>query len=177
MSMEIHCLSDRQLSSMAEWQHAIDAEGFALALSTARPIHSLEGFVPAQSGEMESGFECYHDDDSELLVAYASVDFGHPWRFALSFRWGGNLAACLAAYQAGAAYAKATGGVVFDPEQAKSWRRKRQSRRPGNWKRTCGRPSYRPAVSERGMSAPGAVTLRNALRSLTLPRKSAYSGN
>jgi len=91
--------------------------GFALTLSTARPIHGLEGFVPAQSGEMESGFECYHDDDSELLVAYASVDFGHPWRFALSFRWGGNLAACLAAYQAGAAYAKATGGVLFDPEQ------------------------------------------------------------
>lgn len=115
--MEIHCLSDRQLNSMAEWQHAIDAEGFALELSSGRPFHSLNGFVPAQAGEKESGFECYHDDASELLVAYASVDFGHPWKFALSLRWGGDLEACLAAYQAGAAYAKAAAGVVFDPEQ------------------------------------------------------------
>jgi hypothetical protein len=115
MSMEIHCLSDRQLNSMADWQHAIDAEGVALGLSTAHPFHSLKGFVPARSGEKESGFECYHDDAPELLVAYESVDFGHPWKFALSFRWGGNLEACLAAYQAAAAYAKATGRVVFDP--------------------------------------------------------------
>ena len=114
MSMEIHCLSDRQLNSMAGWQQAIDAEGFALQLSTTRPFQSLNGFLPAQSGKTETGFECYHDDASELLVEHDDIDFGHPWEFALSFCWGANLSACVAAYMAAAAYAKATDGIVFD---------------------------------------------------------------
>jgi hypothetical protein len=117
MSVEIHCLSDRQLNSIASWQHAIDAEGFALQLSTVRPFQSLKGFLPAQAGERETGFECYHDNAAELLAAYEQVDFKHPWKFALSFRWGGDLSACLAAYMAAAAYAGATDGVVFDPEE------------------------------------------------------------
>ncbi len=117
MSMEIHCLSDRQLDSIVDWQRAIDAQGFALELSNACPFRSLKGFLPAQSGATETGFECFHDDPAELLVAYDFIDFGHPWKFALSFRWGGNLSACLAAYMAAAAYAKATDGVVFDPEE------------------------------------------------------------
>ena len=117
MSMEIHVLSDRQLNSITDWQQAIDAEGFTLQLSTARSFQSVKGFLPAQSGEAKTGFECYHDDAAELLVDYQTVDFGHAWKFALSFRWGGNLMACLAAYMAAAAYAKAADGVVFDPEE------------------------------------------------------------
>jgi hypothetical protein len=117
MSMEIHALSDRQLASIADWQQAIDAEGFALRLSDARPFENLKGFLPAHSGEKKTGFECYHDDAQELLVEHDAFEFGRPWKFALSFRWGGNLDACLAAYMAAAAYAKATDGVVFDTEE------------------------------------------------------------
>jgi hypothetical protein len=117
MSMEIHVLSDRQLNSITDWQQAIDAEGLTLQLSTARSFQSLKGFLPAQSGETRTGFECYHDDAAELLVDHKSVDFGHAWKFALSFRWGGNLMECLAAYVAAAAYAKAADGIVFDPEE------------------------------------------------------------
>jgi hypothetical protein len=117
MSMEIHCLSDRQLDSIIDWQQAIDAQGFALKLSNSCPFASLKGFLPAQSGETETGFECYHDDPDELLVEYDNIDFGHSWKFALSFRWGGDLSECLAAYMAAAAYAKATDGVVFDSEE------------------------------------------------------------
>src|SRR5258708_2916008 len=117
MSMEIHCLSDRQLNSIAGWQQAIDAEGFALQLSTTRSFQNLNGFLPVRSGKTETGFECYHDDAPELLIEYDDIDFGHPWEFALSFRWGGTFSACVAAYMAAAAYAKATDGVVFDTEE------------------------------------------------------------
>jgi hypothetical protein len=119
MSMEIHALSDRQLTSIAEWQQAIDAEGFGLRLSAARPFESLKGFLPAHSGEEKTGFECYHDDARELLAAYSAFDFGRPWKFVLSFRWSANLAACLAAYMAATAYAKATDGVVFEAEESR----------------------------------------------------------
>jgi hypothetical protein len=117
MSMEIHALSDRQLASIADWQQAIDAEGFGLRLSAARAFENLRGFLQAQSGEVKTGFECYHVDARQLLVAHDGLDFGRLWKFALSFRWGGNLAECLAAYMAAAAYVKATEGVVFDPQE------------------------------------------------------------
>jgi hypothetical protein len=117
MSMEIHALSDRRLASIAEWQQAIDAEGFALRLSAAGLFENLHGFLPAQSAEKKTGFECFHDDAHELLAAYGTLDFGRAWKFALSFRRGRNLAECLAAYMAAAAYARATDGVVFDTEE------------------------------------------------------------
>jgi hypothetical protein len=53
------------------------------------------------------------------LAAYGAFDFGRPWKFVLSFRWGADLAACLAAYMAASADAKATDGVVFDAEEGR----------------------------------------------------------
>ncbi|HEY2227360.1 MAG TPA: hypothetical protein VGI22_06375 [Xanthobacteraceae bacterium] len=75
--------------------------------------------MPAHSGESKTGFECCHDDAHELLAAYGAFDFGRPWKFVLLFRWGANLAACLAAYMAASADAKATDGVVFDAEEGR----------------------------------------------------------
>jgi hypothetical protein len=139
MSLEIHALSDRKLASIADWQQAIEAEGFGLQLSAARAFEDLKGFLPAQSGGTKTGFECYHDDARELLVEYDGIDFGREWKFALSFRWGGNLVACLAAYMAATAYAKATDGVVFDteegqiltPQQATEYARQMERDLPG----------------------------------------------
>lgn len=45
------------------------------------------------------------------------LDFGHEWTHALSFRWGADIYASPAAYMAGAAYAKATDGIVLDCEE------------------------------------------------------------
>ena len=42
MSIEIFVLSDRKLGSIAEWQRAIDREGFDLKLDTSRPIEDTE---------------------------------------------------------------------------------------------------------------------------------------
>jgi hypothetical protein len=53
------------------------------------------------------------------MADYGDIDFGRRWKYALAFRWGADLRACVAAYMAGAAYAQATGGVLLDCEQGK----------------------------------------------------------
>lgn len=117
MSMEIYVLSDRQLNSLAEWQKAIDAGGFALALSSDRPFTALGGFLPVKVMGVQSGFECDHWQARDVQETYADIGFGHEWRYCLAFRWGADLKACLGAYMAAAAYASATNGVVLDCEQ------------------------------------------------------------
>ena len=47
------------------------------------------------------------------------VDFGHNWKYVLAFRWGANFNELRAAWVAGAAYARATDGLVFDDQEAK----------------------------------------------------------
>ena len=54
------------------------------------------------------------------------LDFGHEWTHALSFRWGADIYASPAAYMAGAAYAKATDGIVLDCEEYRFSRRSGQ---------------------------------------------------
>ena len=66
MSMEIHVFSDRKLASIAQWQQAVDAEGFALRLSTEGSFEALRGFLPAQWSDRQAGFECFHDRAAEL---------------------------------------------------------------------------------------------------------------
>ncbi len=119
MSMELYVLSDRRLESIDDWQRAIDADGFPLRLFTGRSFSRLEGVLPVQLRDGQTAFECDHWDPGDLLGTYADVDFGHRWKFVLAFRWTGNPYEGIAAYMAGGAYAKATGGVVFDCEEGK----------------------------------------------------------
>jgi hypothetical protein len=70
-------------------------------------------------GANPTGFECDHWDAAALMADYADINFGHRWKYALAFRWGADLRACVVAYMAGAAYARATRGVVLDCEQGK----------------------------------------------------------
>lgn len=116
MSMEISVLSDVQLNSMSEWQQAIDAEGFALRLSGNRSFAKLGGFLPSYLQNEKTAFECHHVPAKELIDTYDNIEFGHDWKYALAFVWGGNLAEMQAAWMAAASYAQATGGVVFDEE-------------------------------------------------------------
>jgi hypothetical protein len=119
MAMEIHVLSDRRLLSIAEWQRAIDAEGFALTLSDETPFDSIGGFLPAKLGGTDTGFECDHWDPNDTYEAYADIPFPHRWRYELSFRWSADIAEWHAAWMAAAAYAAATSGIVFDPQTSK----------------------------------------------------------
>ena len=116
MSMEIFVLSNKRLGSISEWQQAIDAEGFVLRLDSSCPIEALGGYLPAHRGEEPAGFECDHwqlDDVTENT----DIDFGGPWTEALAFRFGGDWSEAWGAYVAAAAYARATGGVIYDGEE------------------------------------------------------------
>ena len=121
MSMEMHVFSDRQLASIAEWQGAIDAEGYSLRLDRDVQFATARGFIPAIYNGEQSGFEGYHDDAKETMGFLGNEHFDHPWRCALGFRWGGNFDEMYAAWMAATAYAVRTDGVIFDNQEARSY--------------------------------------------------------
>jgi hypothetical protein len=114
MSMELWVLSDKQLRSVAEWQAAIDAEGYPLRLDASGSIETLRGFLPALLRDAKTGFECNLWPADGLMRERPDVDFGHAWKHVLAFRWGGNLSQVPAVWMAATAYAGATDGVVYD---------------------------------------------------------------
>src|SRR6187402_2633803 len=117
MSMELMALSDRRLPSTVDWQQAIATEGLHVTLLTEFPIDKLDGFVPVRSNDIMTGFECYYCDFQEIFADHPEVRFGRSWSNCLIFRWGSDLDECLAAYAAAAAYAKASDGILFDPQE------------------------------------------------------------
>jgi hypothetical protein len=114
MSMQISVLSDKQLASTAEWQQAIDAESFPLRLQFEEPLAQIKGFVGAELGKTQTGFECHHQEPADIIDAYPDVKFDHAWKYGLAFTWGGDIDALQAAWTAAAAYARVTDGVLFD---------------------------------------------------------------
>lgn len=120
MSMELWVFSDKQLRTIAEWQLAIDAEGYPLALSDEILFEQLKGFLPMHLRAELTGFECYHDDAAEMIRENPDIDFGHAWKYLLGFRWlGSKVSELRAAWMAGTAYAQATDGVIFDDQEGK----------------------------------------------------------
>jgi hypothetical protein len=89
------------------WQQAIDLDCFDLQLSTETPFESLTGYLQAWSSGKRTGFECDHWTVGDVIETYPNIDFGHPWSFALAFRWIGDLTEMHAAWMAAAAYADA----------------------------------------------------------------------
>ena len=120
MSMELWVFSDRRLNSVAEWQAAIDAEGYPLRLATAKQFADLHGFFPMRLRGEFTGFECHHDDPAEFALANPDVDFGRTWTYTLGFRWSGmRVDELRAAWMAATAYAQASGGVIVDDQELK----------------------------------------------------------
>ena len=117
MSMELWVLSNRQLSSMAEWQAAIDAEKYPLKLSDKELFEKLNGFLPSELRGELTGFECYHDDVGELARHNGGLNFGREWKYAIGLRWlGSKEDEALAAWMAGTAYARAADGIVINDQ-------------------------------------------------------------
>jgi hypothetical protein len=120
MSMQLDIFSDRQPSSIAEWQAAIDSEGYPLKLMPDAKIDCLSGFLPCHLGGERTGFECFHDDPGDVMRSNADIYFGHPWKYCLEFVWlGSRWYELLSAWMAATAFAKITGGVIFDYEGEK----------------------------------------------------------
>jgi hypothetical protein len=116
MSVELVVLSDHRLISKEEWQRAINAEGLGIQLPLGDLIEDLEGFLPVRSNGAATGFECDHCDAGEVLALYPNVKFERPWLYGLVFRFT-DFDACVAAYISAAVYAKASNGVLFDPQE------------------------------------------------------------
>jgi hypothetical protein len=123
MSMSIHVFSNRPVSSMAEWQAAIDGDGFDALLYKPAVFEELRGFLPVRLDGAGTGFEVDHDDAAELSreLIDQGWDVGGPWTHALSFRFGGDTRELIAAFSAAASYARITDGVVFEGEEAKTF--------------------------------------------------------
>jgi hypothetical protein len=122
--MELYVFSNTRLASIVEWQAAIDAEKFDLQLSNEIALSEVDGFLPASLHGRPTGFECSHWDAGELIAGLKAdspdIHLEQPWKFVLAFRWlGSKLDEAVAAYAAAGAYARATGGAVFDCEAAK----------------------------------------------------------
>jgi hypothetical protein len=120
MAMEMHVLSERRLASIGEWQRAIDAAAYPLRLSSEVEFSNVCGLLPVTLNGEHSGFEIFHDDAKHVMQQYGGAHFLRPYRYALGFRWRGDLNELLAAWMAATAYANETGGVIFDQASGKT---------------------------------------------------------
>jgi hypothetical protein len=120
MSMELIILSDRQVNSITAWQAAIDREGYPLQLASDAQFEYLCGFLPSRLHGELTGFECFHEEASDLIRDNPDIEFDHNWKFCLAFVWlGSKWKEQVAAWMAGAAYVCATDGVIYDCESEK----------------------------------------------------------
>jgi hypothetical protein len=120
MSMEICVLSDVRLSSIAEWQTSIETDSLPLRLPREKPlVESGGGNLRAQLRDKETMIEYSAVDFSELKQTYGNVDFGREWRYVIAFIWSSDFDEELAAWMAATAYARASGGIVFDEHEGK----------------------------------------------------------
>lgn len=71
--------------------------------------------------DRETGFECHHDDAPEIQAFSGLQRPARPRSFALGFRFVGDVAELMAAWMAATAYAAATAGVVFDPQEGRGF--------------------------------------------------------
>jgi hypothetical protein len=113
--MELRLLSDKRITTIAEWQRAIDDEAFPLQLSEQASLDTIKGFLPSRLRGKLTGFEYSEFNANEIKSEYPGANFGHDWRYALGLRWlGSKRDEMLAAWMAAAAYARVTDGIIFD---------------------------------------------------------------
>jgi hypothetical protein len=120
MSMEICLFSDRILGSIAEWQQAIEAEGFPLRLIDDVPLSEVDGILLGQLHDESTDFEFHPRDAQEMMEFYGPANFDRKWKYAFEFIWGGlNVNNGPGSWMAATAYARATSGVIYDGEEGK----------------------------------------------------------
>ena len=119
MSLEIDILSDVRLKSISEWQDALDREGFPLRLTDDKDFWEGSGFWPASLEQKSTGFERYHIAFQELVENTYGVQFDREWKYVLALMYRGDVNEMMAALMAAIAYARATGGIVFEAESGR----------------------------------------------------------
>jgi hypothetical protein len=116
--MEICVLSDVTLASIAEWQASIENEDFPLRLPEGEPLAvAAGGNLLIQLRDKQTMIEYSVVDFNELKLTYKNVNFGHDWKYVIGFTWASDFDEELGAWMAATAYARATGGIVFDEHE------------------------------------------------------------
>ena len=119
MSMEICVLSDSRLTSIEQWQRAIDAEGFPLQLSDGDLLDRDGGCLTAQLRDKRTSIEYRIEGFRRLKDFYRDINFGYDWKYVVALPWIRGFDGLAAAWMAATAYARATQGVIFDPQEGK----------------------------------------------------------
>jgi hypothetical protein len=119
MSMELYVISPKRLDTIQEWQKAINEFQFPIRLSEDVDFEKTSGFLPVLLNGKLSGFECDHwtIDDIKESLSFHHIALDPNLKHVLAFRWGGNFDELICATQASTAYALATGGLIFDPQE------------------------------------------------------------
>jgi hypothetical protein len=119
MSIQICVFSDSHLNSIGGWQQSIDAEGFPLRLSSGQPFDKHSGTLTALLRENPVSFQYRMREADGMIRFYKEINFGHDWTYVLALPWISGFDGLDAAWMAATAYARATSGVVFDPQEGK----------------------------------------------------------
>ena len=119
MSMELYVISPKRLDTIQEWQKAINEFQFSIKISEDVDFEKTSGFLPLLLNGKLSGFECDHwaINDMKESLSFHHIALDPSWKHVLAFRWGGNFDELICATQASIAYAIATGGLIFDPQE------------------------------------------------------------
>jgi len=110
-------MEDSRVPNRESWQEAIEAAGFPAVLYESLDLRKDTGFSPTTYNGQQSGFELYLDPAESYLESYSHIaeQIGSRNK-CVSFRWGGDLVEAAAALSCGAALAKLTDGVFYDPD-------------------------------------------------------------
>lgn len=119
MSIQLCVFSDSHLSSTGDWQQSIEAEGFPLWLSAGQFLNKQSGALTALLRENPVSLQYRMRDAGGMIRFYKEIDFGHDWTYVLTLPWISGLDGLDAAWMAATAYARATSGIVFDPQEGK----------------------------------------------------------
>jgi hypothetical protein len=113
MSTAIFVLTDSLIGSITEWQRALDADGLPLRLPAEASLDESDTWIAQLRGKRTS-FQYWITEPRDVISAYPMVQFGHDWKYAIAFPYIRDFAELTASWMAAAAYARATGGIVFD---------------------------------------------------------------
>ena len=118
MALEQHVFLQKEVVPSGEnWQVAITQLGFDLQLDPELKPFEDSGFLPCTLVGMDTGFEIYYEPAAELLTAYPQLKKRTGARdYAISFRWGGDMAECACVMIVSAALANSFDAVVYYPE-------------------------------------------------------------
>jgi hypothetical protein len=119
MSTQICVFSDSQLSSIGHWQRSIDAEGFLLRFSSSQTFDKHGGTLTALLREEPVSIQYRMRRAVDMIKFYTEINFVHDWKYVLALPWISGCDELDAAWIAATAYARATSGVVFDPQESK----------------------------------------------------------